>query len=184
MDNKFIEALYAIGDKAETNRAPIANIKKGASDPATNYEVMKYLGKFFPEDDEKGNHRDRVYLVTASLFSLFPRKKDEERKAGNLGEILRRVKSKLGEDAGGSFEIRVNRLLKCHSDDLPKLLASMFRYLKSMDVGTIDYEQLFKDIQNWDNSSQFVQKRIARDFWGYFPEKTDNNNDKKNENNN
>lgn len=184
MNNPFVEALYEIGNKAETNRAPIANMKKGANDPETNLEVLKYLGKFFPKDDEKGNHKDRVYLITASLFSLFPRKANEERKPGNLGEILRRVKTKLGEDAGGSFEIRVNRLLKCHSDDLPKLLAGTFRYLSKMDVGVMDYEQLFDDIRNWDNPSQFVQKRIARDFWGFFQKETAQDEDNKNENNN
>ncbi len=176
MTDNFVNALYRIADKSDIDRAPIAIIKRGASDPTNNYlAVSRYLGYLIP-----GNSNHSHYFTLATLFSLYPTTSDEakENKAVSLGVILRRVKTGLGEDGSKSFELKVNRLLNCDADDLPRLLAVMFRYLKGQDVGRIDYDILFEDIRNWDAPNEFVQKRLAKEFWAYQADNS-NNTDKK-----
>ena len=172
----FINALYKIADNADNDRAPIAQIKKGASDPANNdFAVLRYLNKTIPLN--YSNH----YIVVATLFSIFPTKSTEENNSASLGELFKRVKFGLGDDGSKSFELKVNRLLKAHSDDLPNLLASMFRYLKAQDIGKCNYERLLIDLRNWDHSDEFVQKRWAKEFW--CNTKKDNDNPEKNNDN-
>lgn len=177
MADNFVNALYRIADKSDIDRAPIAIIKRGASDPMNNYlAVSRFLGYLIPENSNHSN-----YFTLATLFSLYPTTNAESENAVSLGVILRRVKTGLGEDGSKSFELKVNRLLKCDADDLPRVLAVMFRYLKGQDVGRIDYDELFKAIRNWDSPDEFVQKRWAKEFWTYQANNssnTDTNEDK------
>jgi CRISPR type I-E-associated protein CasB/Cse2 len=171
--NSFIDALYNIADNAERDRAPIAQIKKGASDPANNdFAVLRYLNHSIPINEQGNFSRD--YIVLATIFVLFPTKKIEADNAVSWGELFKRVKFSLGPDGSKSFELRVNRILKAHEDDLPNLLASMARYLKSFDVGKCDYYRLLSDLRNWNNPDEFVQKRWAKEFWCYQEKEVEN----------
>ncbi len=170
MADNFVNALYKIADKSDIDRAPIAIIKRGAGDPNNNFlAVSRFFGYLIPENSNQSN-----YFTLATLFSLYPTTTVEAEKAVSLGVILKRVKTGLGDDGSKSFELKVNRLLNCDADDLPRLLAVMFRYLKGQDVGRIDYNQLFIDIRNWDASDEFVQKRWAKEFWTYQADNSSN----------
>lgn len=172
MADNFVKALYKIADDSDFDKAPIAIIKRGASDPTNNSLVVsRFLGYLIPENSNHNN-----YFTLATLFSLYPTKSDvvKSKKAVSLGVILRRVKTGLGEDGSKSFELKLNRLLKCDSDDLPRLLAVMFRYLNGQDVGCIDYDKLFEDIRYWDAPDEFVQKRWAKEFWTYQADNSSN----------
>lgn len=161
----FIAALYKIADNAEQDRAPIAQIKKGAADPRNNVlNVMRFLGNYISINDDFRLSND---VALATLFCLFPTKSNQAENSSSLGVLFKRVKFKLGKDASGSFELRINRLIDAHSDDLLNLLVSMIRYLKSQDVGNIDYDRLKSDIRFWESDDKFIQKRWAKEFWGY-----------------
>jgi CRISPR system Cascade subunit CasB len=62
-------------------------------------------------------------------------------------------------------ERRFVALLNCHQDDLDHHLRQAVSLLKSKDA-PVDWAELLKDIQRWDNDDRLVQRRWARAFWG------------------
>jgi CRISPR system Cascade subunit CasB len=72
-------------------------------------------------------------------------------------------------EAGPSLDLRVTALLKTHRDDLPVHLRQTVGLLNAKDI-PINWQQLLKDVLNWDHEDQFVQRAWARAFWGRRPE--------------
>ena len=89
---------------------------------------------------------------------------------------MRKVAKKTDSE---SIEKRFVALLNSHREDLFKHMRHSISLSQSRDV-PIDWEQLFKDLRNWNHPAGFVQKNWAKSFWGRV-RKDDEDQDRKNE---
>ncbi len=190
-DLDFIEKLYEIADDKLLNGksysiAAMAEFKKGKSNPSANFKAFKYLdiGKLKNYKEYKVD----CYLTTATLFALCPTKTEDKKL--RLGELLNKISiAKDGENGRKTLEPRVEQLLYCHTEDLPKLLVGMVSYVEDYinkyNIGNIDYHDLFMMLRYWGNDNRSMQKRLAIDFWtSLYIEQTNNNSENNNNSNN
>lgn len=152
----FIECLQELARKEE--RGALAALRRGLGQPpGTTVEMFRYVEPFNPPQRTAW-----VYYLVASLFALHPQTTITE----NMGAHMARTRSEGGEDA---LERRFTALLSAHQDDLPDYLRQAVSFLKSKDV-PVNWNQLFWDLQNWDEKRDdpkySVQKRWAGSFWG------------------
>ena len=147
-----------LGDIARRDdRAALAALRRGlAAVPGSVAEMHPCVTPFLPSGTWQWLHE--CYYITAALFGLHP----DPRGQGNMGQTMRMVSDRAG---GASIEQRFVALLKCHRDDLFDHLRHAVSLAKSKEV-PICWEQLFRDIRNWDSDQQWVQRNWARSFWG------------------
>ena len=107
--------------------------------------------------------QESAYYLVASLFALHTKTSD----SGNLGNHMRSCnpnpeKEPQKEDA---LDRRFTALLAAHPDDLAEYLRHAISFLKSKEI-PVNWNQLFWDLQNWDDDDRRVQKKWANAFWG------------------
>jgi CRISPR system Cascade subunit CasB len=120
-------------------------------------EMYPYLGQFLLHEP-KPRYETAVFIV-AALFAYYP---DAPGNAGNLGDSIRRMK-----DDSDSIEKRFVALLNAEAEDLPYYLRQIVGLLKSKEIA-VNWNQLFKDVKNWNSDKRYVQSAWARSFWGNF----------------
>ena len=76
---------------------------------------------------------------------------------------LRRLADQSGDDANG-MERRVVALLNAEFDQLPTVLRHAVSLLRGSEI-PVDWEQLIRDLNQWDETDRSVQKRWARAWW-------------------
>ncbi len=151
------------------DRAALANLRRGlGKPPKTAMEMYPYLGQFLSHET-KPRYENAVFIV-AALFAYYP---DAPGNVGNLGASLRQLK-----DDSDSIEKRFVALLNAEAEDLPYYLRQIIGLLRAKEIA-VNWEQLFKDVQNWDSDKRFVQRKWAERFWG----NPDNNKKQETENN-
>ena len=156
-DDRLIRYLRGL-NKPPQNRAALANLRRGLGKPPKSVmEMYPYLGQFL-YNDSKHNYETAVFIV-AALFAYYP---DAPGNAGNLGDSIRRMK-----DDSDSIEKRFVALLNAEAEDLPYYLRQIIGLLKSKEIA-VNWNQLFRDIKNWNSDKRYVQTAWARSFWGNF----------------
>ncbi len=147
---------YLKGLEKRQDRAALAHLRRGlGKQPKTAMEMYPYLGQFLSHEPKHG-YENAIFIV-AALFAYYP---DAPGNVGNLGASLRQLK-----DESDGIEKRFVALLNAEAEDLPYYLRQIIGLLKSKDVA-VSWDQLFKDVQNWNGDKGFVQQNWARSFWG------------------
>jgi len=151
----FIDHLQKLAERQE--RGALAALRRGLGQPpGTVADMFRYVEPFLPQ--KRSARQEAAYYVLASLFAFHPR----STATGNMGTHMTQARSEGGEEA---LERRFTALLAAHPDDLPDYLRQAISFLASKDVA-VNWNQLFWDLQNWDDEDRRVQKRWASAFWG------------------
>ncbi len=162
-EDRFVRYLKSLEKRQD--RAALAQLRRGlGKPPKTAMEMFPYLGQFLSHDS-KPRYENAVFIV-AALFAYYP---NAQSNIGNLGASLRRLK-----DDSDSIEKRFVALLNAETNDLPYYLRQIIGLLKSKEIA-VNWERLFKDIQNWNTDQRFVQQKWAEQFWGNFADNKDTN---------
>jgi CRISPR system Cascade subunit CasB len=151
----FIAHLLELYERQD--RGALAALRRGLGLPAgTAAEMFRYVEPFLAQ--KRSRTQESAYYLVASLFALHPKSTI----SGNLGNHMAQTRTESGEDA---LERRFTALLSAHPDDLPGSLRQAISFLKSKEI-PVNWNQLFWDLQNWDDEGRGVQKRWASAFWG------------------
>jgi CRISPR system Cascade subunit CasB len=151
----FINRLQELAEKQE--RGALAALRRGLGQPpGTVVEMYRYVEPFLPQ--ARSRAQEAAYYLVAALFALHPKSTG----AGNFGTHMAQTRSESGEDA---LERRFTVLLSAHPDDLPDRMRHSVSFLKSKEI-PVNWNQLFWDMQNWDDEDRRVQKKWASAFWG------------------
>ena len=154
MTHPYITYLQMFAESEE--RGPLAALRRGLGQPpGAVAEMYRYVVPWLP-DTPTGTQEAAYYLV-ASLFAYHPKSTTK----GNMGTHLSHAREAASEDA---LERRFTALLAAHPEDLPVYLRQAVSYLNSKDV-PVNWDELFRDLQQWHYQDQRVQKRWAREFW-------------------
>lgn len=150
----FIARLQELAQKQD--RGALSALRRGlGKEPGTAPEMFRYVEPFLPYSRSK-SYESACYLV-AALFAFH----SLSTSGGNFGAHFAMARSENGDDA---LERRFTTLLSCHPEDLPDYLRQAVSFLKSKDI-PVNWNQLFWDLQNWDEEDRRVQKKWANSFW-------------------
>jgi CRISPR system Cascade subunit CasB len=156
-DDRLIKYLRGL-NKPPQNRAALANLRRGLGRPPKSVmEMYPYLGQFLSH--EPNPKRETAVFIVAALFAYYP---DAPGNVRDLGDSIRRMK-----DDSDSIEKRFVALLNAEAEDLPYYLRQIIGLLKSKEIA-VNWNQLFKDVKNWNSDKRYVQNAWARSFWGNF----------------
>jgi len=152
----FIAHLQKLA--ASQQRGALADLRRGLGQPlGAAAEMFRHVEPFL--SPTRSRAQESAYYLIASLFALHPSPTNN----GNLGTHMRACDPRREND--DALERRFTALLSAHPDDLPGYLRQTISFLKSKDV-QVNWNQLFWDLQNWDEDDHRVQKRWASAFWG------------------
>lgn len=167
-EHRLISYLKRLNSPPQ-DRAALAHLRRGlGKPPKMAMEMFPYLGQFLSYET-KPNYENAVFIV-AALFAYYP---DAKHTKGNLGASMRELSEK---NDSKSIEKRFVALLNAEAEDLPYYLRQVIGLLKSnSNEIPVNWERLFKDIQNWSDDRRFVQQKWAEQFWGNYTNKTENN---------
>jgi len=145
------------------DRGALADLRHGFS-PGTEHRAWPYIATLCDLTNDKQRH---IWLTIAAGFATH---KGTDPQAGNMGTTLYKLAQGLPgeskEDALKSFDARFRRLLTCdNAIELCERLRSIIRAAERKGI-TIDYEQLFWDLQNWSKPEKKVKIRWAQSYWG------------------
>jgi CRISPR system Cascade subunit CasB len=151
----FIYYLQNLAEKQ--GRGALADLRRGLGQtPGTVAAMFRYVEPFMPQ--KRSRTQETAYYLVASLYAFHPK----STQTGNMGAHMVQTRADGGEDA---LEHRFTALLASHPDDLPNYLRQAISFLKSKDI-PINWNQLFWDLQHWDDENRIVQKKWASTFWG------------------
>ncbi|MCL4560031.1 MAG: type I-E CRISPR-associated protein Cse2/CasB [Chloroflexi bacterium] len=161
----FIAYLQSLAEKDD--RGALAALRRGLGQPpGSAAEMFRYVEPWLPERRFAG--LELIYYLIASLFAYYP----ESAGAGNMGTHMRQASTEGGEEA---IERRFTALLAADLEDLPGYLRQAVSFLRSKNV-LINWDQLLRDIQDWDREDRRVQKHWASAFWSKQPQAANNAN--------
>lgn len=147
-------------------RAALAALRRGLGRmPGEAPEMFPYLAKWVPESASRPTWTEQVYYLVASLFAFHPvalghiASKPQVR---NLGASLFRLNAERG---GRGVERRFIALLNSHRDDVASHLRQIIALLRSGNEIGVDWEQLLRDLIDWDHPTRRVQRAWASTFW-------------------
>lgn len=151
----FIQRLQALARSED--RAALAALRRGLGQPpGAAVGMFRYVEPFLPE--KRSQAQEAIYYLVAALFALHPKSTG----AGNIGAHLAQARSGTEDDA---LERRFTALLSAHPDDLPNFLRQTISFLSSKEI-PVNWNQLFWDLQSWEQTDRRVQKHWANAFWG------------------
>ncbi|MEI7847000.1 MAG: type I-E CRISPR-associated protein Cse2/CasB [Chloroflexota bacterium] len=146
--------FYLQGLAQREDRGILATLRRGlGQDPSTSVDMFRYVEPFNPPSKISW-----VYYLVAALFSFHPMSAG----SGNFGMQMRACDPK-GENSD-ALDRRFSILLAANQEDLPAYLRQSVAFLKSRDI-PINWNQLFWDLQKWDDDDRHVQKNWAGSFW-------------------
>jgi CRISPR system Cascade subunit CasB len=156
----FVEYLEGLAN--DQNKGALAALRRGlGKTPGTAVEMYPYVVPHLPSE----RNQERACYLIAPLFALHPQPSG----TGNFGDHMRRCDPE-GKNSE-ALERRFTALLSAHPDDLPDYLRQAISFLKSKEI-PVNWNQLFWDLQNWDerrdDPKYSVQKKWAGSFWGKF----------------
>lgn len=151
---RFVAHLDDLKDRDD--RGALAALRRGlGKPPGTAPEMFRYVVPFvshLPVRDQ-----DPFFLV-AALFASHPEATSE----GNMGDTMHRVAMSRGD--AESTERRFVALLNAHGDDLPGHLRHAIGLAAGAQV-PVNYAQLIRDLNSWDDERRIVQRQWAASFW-------------------
>jgi len=164
----------------DENRAALAALRRGLSGPpGTVPDTFPYIVPFLPKDIEADSPRAMPYFIIASLFALYFSGKGKELsnvKGHNIGRAFLQAKIDEAKAKGKtekdieketSIDSRFVALLNAHYDDLSYHLRYAISFLKSREI-PLDWHKLFKHLCHWSHPNRWVQKELAKGFWGHY----------------
>lgn len=174
--NSFVGYLYGLAERDDgTARAALAELRRAASDVAQHPRALAVVGDRIP-DDVKDWELD-AYLLTAQLFAIYaaggrglPDHRVLPEPRATLGSSARYVNPrKLNADkdyidSQPGIGSRFSALLALPAEDLPDELRRFLRLLRSKDA-PVNFYQLLRDLLQWKDYDQRVQKMWARQYW-------------------
>lgn len=172
---RFIQDLEKLADDKngkKPDRAALAALRRGlGKKPGEVSQMHLYIVRYIKHlNDFDYRRAENSYYLVASLFALWHSGHNEKLTyKGNLGASFAKLKpnsdkSEAPKEKNESIEKRFVALLNSHQEDLADHLRHAVSLLKSKEIG-IDWLQLLKDLQNWDNDNRYVQRDWARAFW-------------------
>lgn len=175
---RFIQDLEKLADDRngkKPDRAALAALRRGlGKSPGEVSEVHRYIVPYISHLNDFNYKQADCYYLVASLFALHQiswqgdEKFDYKR---NLGASF--AKLQASSDGNESTEKRFVALLNSHQEDLANHLRHAVSLLKSKEIG-IDWLQLLKDLQRWDNDDRRVQRDWAKAFWSSTSDEPEN----------
>lgn len=150
----FVEYL----EKHDDDRAMLAELRRGLGRaPATVPGMYPYIVPYSHNWREEAN----LYLIGA-LFALHPSSTYQ----GNMGDHLYTYAQALGDDAATTR--RFTQLMRQRRESIDAPLRQHIAMLKSKDIA-VNWHQLIRDLQWWDDDERRVQKRWASAYWRPSP---------------
>jgi CRISPR system Cascade subunit CasB len=166
-NNYFIEKLVEL--KQKNKRAELAELRRAASEPENNFQMLKVIGRFLPYDVSVYNID--TYKQIACLFTIHQQHTENEYQ--NFGSSSR-IHWRLLTTGQDSFEARFAALLNAHKNDLYRQIMPIVRQFKDI---KINYDLLLGDVIRWGHPNKFVQKAWAKSFWGYKDKRDEEENE-------
>lgn len=162
LETRFTTYLAGLAERED--RGALAALRRGLGRTAGEaVEMYPYVVPWVPRLARP--EQERAFYLVATLFAWHPHPWPSDGRPAferNLGASFRRL---ADADNRASVERRFVALLNTHAEDLPDRLRQAIGVLKSKDV-PVDWAQLLRDLQRWDNPSRQVQRAWARAFWG------------------
>jgi len=166
--NVFVQWLEA----HQEDRAMLAALRRGLGQPpGTVANTFRYVVPFIP--NQASRSQESVYYLIASLYALHP----QSVLTGNLGQSFAELVRKDPSSAE-AVERRFTALLGADIEDLDFYLRQAIAFLKSKEIA-VNWDQLFRDIQQWDSPTHYVQRQWAYAFWRRSEEELEKKNKEK-----
>ena len=150
----FVRHLQDLANKQD--RGALAALRRGlGKPPGVVADMYRYVEPFMSQ--RRSTKQELAYYLIASLFAFHP----NSTSTGNMGTHMAKARTESGSD---SLERRFMVLLAAHPNDLPNYLRQSISFLRSKGI-PVNWNQLFWDLQDWDDENRLVQKKWARAFW-------------------
>ena len=145
------------------DRAALATLRRGlGKPPGTVYEMYPYVIPYAPL------HQQENYFLVAALFAMHPQRWPRvEEWNRNFGVSWRHLVD-LDPNGRESREQRFVALLKTSHDGIDSQLRHAVSLLKAKEV-PVDWEQLLRDLPQWEHDQQHIQRAWSRSFWATAP---------------
>lgn len=157
------------------DRGRLAALRRGLLlEPHQFYELYRVIPPQFLEG--VGREETERRLMVSILFAFHPMSFPDEQLAArprNLGESLRMLAEKR-RSAGAEMEPdellpeplkrRLDQLLAAHAEDLFFHLRQVMSLLKSGEI-PVDWDQLLRDLRDWERADRRVQWQWSRSFY-------------------
>lgn len=127
------------------------------------HRAWPYVANF---DGIGEKHCNKVVQTVAGLYATHP----EETHDGNYGAMCRKLLSdderqKLNQAEGiGSVSRRFQHLLAAEGDEIFDRVTRLVLRAKAQDI-PVNYQQLYKDLFDWEYHADWVRVRWAQSFW-------------------
>lgn len=161
----LVQHLQGLAERDD--RGALAALRRGlGKEPGAAPDMYRHVEPYL-----SGAYTEQVNAayVVASLFGLHPvpwKPPEDPPWNTSFGWSLRHVRFR---DDGGENEgvtRRFTALLSCERDALPTHLRQLLALLRSQHENTaVDWEQLLRDIVDWERDDRRVQRRWAEAFW-------------------
>lgn len=158
--NPFV--AYLMGMDSDKDRGKLAVLRRGMNgEPVSRLQMARFIVPFIP-DEVRNTARENAYYLTAALYAFHP----SSIETGDMGSHLRLAVSRR-EDSDAA-ERRFIRLLSTELPDLDLPLRQAVAMLRQTEPRTpVNWDQLFRDLNNWGHPEKYVQRRWANSFWAY-----------------
>lgn len=156
------EGLFKFLHSHQEDRGFMANLRCALVD-GKQHRAWPYLANF---DGIGETHRNKVVQTVAGLYATHP----EEVHVGDFGATCRKLLSddeleKLRKAEGiGPVSRRFQHLLAAEGDEVFDRVVRFVLRAKTQDI-PINYQQLYKDLRDWEYQSDRVRVRWAKSFW-------------------
>ena len=156
------EGLLKFLRSRKEDRGFMANLRCALVD-SKRHRAWPYLANF---DGIGHNHGNRVVQTVAGLYATQP----EETHDGNFGTTCHGLlnddeRQKLSQSDGiGPVSRRFQHLLAADGDEIFDRVVQFVLRAKTQGI-PVNYEQLYKDLLDWEYHADWVRVRWAQSFW-------------------
>lgn len=156
------EGLLKFLRSRQEDRGFMANLRCVLVD-SKQHRAWPYLANFGGIGEK---HNNKVVQTVAGSYATHP----EETHAGNFGATCRKLLSndelqKLNQAEGiGPVSHRFQHLLAAENDEIFDRVVRLVLRAKAQDI-PVNYEQLYRDLLDWEYRANQVRIRWAQSFW-------------------
>lgn len=156
------EGLFKFLRSRREDRGFMANLRCALVE-SKRYRAWPYLANFGGIGEKHGN---KVVQTVAGLYATH----SEETHDGDYGAMCRKLLSdderqKLNQAEGiGPVSRRFQHLLAADGDEIFDRVVRLMLRAKAQDI-PVNYEQLYKDLLDWEYHADWVRVRWAQSFW-------------------
>lgn len=155
-------AAYLNDLEANEHRAALAALRRGVG-PGTRADAYPYVFPWIPPGATRW--QETAYALVGALFATHRATwvhHDEGQRSTNLGASLAWL---ARETESQSIERRFVALLNAAQEDVPQHLRHAVSLLKAHEI-PVDWAQLLRDVQDWNEETGNVRRDWARAYWG------------------